>query len=180
MKITIVMMASQYAHMRRRLFPPGDEDEQFGFAIAGVSGYPGGYNLLVRRFIAADPSCLIRQSGASVRPDPRFVEYIWTLAEESRSSVIDFHTHPFCDTQVRFSPIDDRDARDGFPKMVQRLGPGPHASVVLGRNSLDAQWYDAKAGVIQPVAEVRILGENLQTIVPTSVDPPATLRITNN
>lgn len=143
MKVNIVMMAPQYAELRRTLFPPGDSDEQFGCGIAAVSGYPGGYNLLWRRFIAADKSCLVRQSAASVRPDPRFVEYVWTLAQKSRSSLIDFHTHPFCSTHVRFSSIDDRDATNGFPKMVRRLGPGPHASVVLGVKSLDAQWYDA-------------------------------------
>jgi hypothetical protein len=179
MKVTIIMVAPQYAELRRRLFPLGDTDEQFGCGVAGVSGYPGGYNLLLRLFVPADKSCLVRQSAASIRPDPRFVEYVWTLAEKSGSSLIDFHTHPFCESYVRFSPIDDRDAKNGFPKMVERLGTGPHASVVLGRQSLDAQWYDARARVIRPVAEVRILGENLRTIVPTSADAPAGRKIIN-
>jgi hypothetical protein len=179
MKVNIVMTASQYAELRRRLFPPGDSEEEFGCGITSVSSYPGGCNLLLRRFAVADKSCLLQQSGASVRPDPRFVEYVWTLAEKSRSSLIDFHTHPFCDTQVQFSPIDDRDERDGYPKMVARLGPGPHASVVLGTKSLDARWYHAQTGAIQPIAEVRILGENLRTILPASADPSAHLETTD-
>ena len=168
MKVKIVMTAIQYAWLQRSLFPPGNSDEHFGCGITGVSTYPSGCNLLLRQFIPADKSCLIQQSGASVRPDPRYVEYVWTLAERSAGSLIDFHTHPFCDTHVAFSSIDDRDARSGFPRMVARLGDGPHASVVFGTSSLDAQWYDARTRVIRPVAEVKILGENLQTILPTS------------
>jgi hypothetical protein len=168
MRVSIVMTRSQYHEVLHRLFPSNSRDEHFGCAIAGISTYPGGCNLLLRAFFGADESCLIKQSGASVRPDPCFVEYIWTLAEKSRSSLIDFHTHPFCDTHVRFSPIDDRDDRDGFPKVVARLGHGPHASVVLGRESLDARWYDSSAKSLQPISRLRIIGENLHTIVPTS------------
>lgn len=173
MNVNIIVTAAQYAELLRRLFPPGNTDEQFGCGVTGVSRYPGGFNLLLRRFIAADSSCLIKQSGASVRPDPRFVEYIWTLAEKSKGGLIDFHTHPFSSTHVQFSPIDDRDARRGFPKMVKRLGPGPHASIVLGVSSLDAQWYDTRTGAIKSIAKVRILGENLQTLVPTSAGSPS-------
>ena len=168
MEVNLVMTQAQYQEVWRELFPFGSSDEQFGCAIAGVSSYAGGYNLLLRAFFRADRSCLITQSGASVRPDPRFVEYTWTLAEKSSSSLIDFHTHPFCDTHVRFSPIDDRDDRDGFPKVVARLGRGPHASIVLGRRSLDARWYDSRTGSLQPINRLRIIGENMHTIVPTS------------
>lgn len=171
MRVTIVMLAWQYDELLQRLFPPGDENEQFGCGITGVSSYPGGYNLLLRQFIAADKSCLVKQSPVSVRPDPRFVEYIWTLAEKSKGSLIDFHTHPFCQTRVGFSGIDDHDTKSGFPKMIKCLGPGPHASVVLGTKSLDAQWYDAQSRTTRPVAGVRILGENLRTIIPTSAEP---------
>lgn len=172
MHVKIIMTASQYALIRQGLFPSDSSDEHFGCGITGVSHYPSGCNLLLRRFIMADKSCLIKQSGASVRPDPRYVEYVWTLAQESAGGLIDFHTHPFCGTGVRFSSIDDHDARVGFPKMVARLGDGPHASVVLSAESLDAQWYDATNGTIHPVAALRILGENLQTIIPTSADQP--------
>ena len=168
MEVSIVMTRSLYCEVQQRLFPSDSPDEQFGCAIAGVSSYPGGCSLLLRTFFRADESCLITQSGASVRPDPRFVEYIWTVAEKSRSGLIDFHTHPFCDTHVRFSPIDDRDDRDGFPKVVTRLGHGPHASIVLGRRSLDARWYDSRTGSLQPINRLRIIGENMHTIVPTS------------
>jgi hypothetical protein len=179
MKVKIVMTAKHYAELRQGLFPPGDPDEQFGCGITSTSTSPGGCNLLLRWFLVADKSCLVKQSGGSVRPDPRFVEYVWTLAERSRSGVIDFHTHPFSDSKVQFSPIDDHDERRGFPKMVARLGFGPHASVVLGTNSLDAHWYDAQTGVIRPIAQVTILGENLRVILPTSTKPPAHLKNTD-
>ena len=63
MKVKIVMTAIQYMWLLRSLFPPGSSDEHFGCGITGVSTYPGGCNLSLRRFIPADESCLIQQSG---------------------------------------------------------------------------------------------------------------------
>jgi len=82
--------------------------------------------------------------------------------------LIDFHTHPFSDKNVCFSCIDDRSEYESFPKVVEYLGQGPHASIVFGRNSLDARWYDPKTKILKPVLEIRILGEKLVKIIPTS------------
>jgi hypothetical protein len=166
--VKIVMTIQQYTDLQQKPFPPGDPDEHFGFAIAGRSRYPGGCNLLRRTFLLADKSCLVSQSRTDVRPDPRFGEYAWTLAEKSHSGVIDVHTHPFCEAAVRFSSVDDRDDEDGFAPKVACLGPGPHASVVLGVRSLDARWYDPQGRAFKPVEAVRILGETIRTIIPTS------------
>ncbi|GAF89265.1 unnamed protein product, partial [marine sediment metagenome] len=119
-------------------------------------------------FALADNSCLLDQSGASVRPDPRFIDYIWTLVKKSNSSLIDFHTHPFSDTNVGFSGIDDRSEMESFPKAVEYLGNGPHTSVVLGRNSLDGRWYNPITKTLEPIAALKILGQKLTTITPTS------------
>lgn len=166
----VQIFTTEYNHddLRRRLFPPGDSNEHFGLGLAGVSHYPGGCNLLLRKFIAADSSCLIKQAGASVMPDPIFVDYVRALAKKSNSITIDVHTHPFSDKGVTFSGIDDRSEYESFPETVQLLGEGPHASVVLGRNSLDARWYDAKTGKLRPIAAVKVLGKSLKNIVPTS------------
>lgn len=168
MNVLLVAIEPYWTRLRRELFPPGNTHEHFGFGIAGISCFEGTCHLLLRRFIVADRSCVVKQSGVSVKPDPRFVEYVWKLARHSRASLIDFHTHPFSDSHVRFSGIDDRSEYANFPEIVKYLGDGPHASVVLGRNSLDARWYDAGIGQIKPISMVRVLGENLQTIIPTS------------
>ena len=168
MDINIVITEKDYSYLRQKLFPAGDSNEHFGFGIAGVSSYHSGCNLLLREFIAADGSCLLDQSGASVRPDPRFIDYIWALAKKSNSSLIDFHTHPFSDTNVGFSGIDDHSEMESFPKAVEYLGDGPHASVVLGRNSLDARWYNPITNTLESVAALKILGQRLITITPTS------------
>jgi hypothetical protein len=168
MKVRIVTTQQQYELILRKLLPPGDSNEHFGFGISGISRYGGIINLLLREFVAADDSCLFSQSGANVRPDPRFIDYAWALAKKSKGGIIDFHTHPFSGRYVSFSGIDDRSEMDSFPKAVQYLGDGPHASIVLSTTGLDARWYNPKTKTVEPVTEVKILGEKLTVIVPTS------------
>lgn len=169
MRVSIVVSESIYDQMREFLFPADSSDEHFGFALAGIIRYYDSCRLLVRTFIPADKSCLTWQSGICVRPDPKFTMYVWILAKRSNSCLIDIHTHPFSDKSVSFSAIDDASDCEGFPQVTDYLGPGPHASMVLGRNSLDARWYDPAAESFEPVAEVRVIGERLVTITPTSI-----------
>ena len=168
MSVRIITTEDCYDRMRGQLLPLNDVREHFGFALASVSSSPDSCNLLIREFVAADRSCLLDQSGASVRPNPSFAGYIWTVAKESNSSLINIHTHPFSDKNVTFSGIDDRSEQESSPMEVKYLGPGPHASIVLGRNSIDARWYNAKTQQVEPVTEVKILGKNATSIVPTS------------
>ena len=168
MKVDIIITQIQYNRIYEELFPPNDSNEHFGFGIAGVSSYKGGCNLLLRDFISTDSSCLLMQSGASVRPEPRFVDSVWTLARKSNSCLIDFHTHPFSDTGVTFSGIDDNSEKQSFPMAVEFLGNGPHASIVLGRKSLDARWYNPNTTMLKPITLVKVIGEKRKIIVPTS------------
>ena len=168
MKVNIILTQIQYNKIHCSLLPADDPNEHFGFGIAGVSFYKGGCNLLLRDFIPADSSCLLVQTGASVRPKPGFIDYIWTLAKKSNSCLIDFHTHPFCDAGVSFSSIDNDSESKSFPMLVEFLGDGPHASIVLGRNSLDARWYNPETTILEPISLVKVIGEKLEFIVPTS------------
>jgi molybdopterin/thiamine biosynthesis adenylyltransferase len=168
MKVQIITPEFLYLKLRRKLFPPGDDRENFAFALAGVSRHLDACNLLLRHFIAADGSCLVKQSGVRVSPDQRFVTYAWTLAKASNSVLIHIHTHPFSDNYVGFSGIDDVSDTETFPKMVEFLGNGPHTAIVLGQNCLDARWYDPQSKTLKPVAAVKILGERLLTILPSS------------
>jgi hypothetical protein len=168
MKVEIVTPESIYDPIRECLFPAGNSDEHFGFALAGMIRCYGLCRLLVRMFIPADQSCLIRQSPVCVRPDPRFTQYVWVLAKRSNSCLIHMHTHPFSDTHVTFSPVDDASDRESFPQAEAYLDHGPQASIVFGKNSLDARWYNPITGYFEPVTEVRVIGEHLVTITPTS------------
>lgn len=168
MKVQIVITQSDYDQIRQELFPAGDSDEHFGFALTGFSHYRRTCNILLRSFILADKSCVHSQSGANVRPKREFTQYIWALAKKSNSGLIDFHTHPFTDTHVTFSSIDDASEADSFPKAVKFLGDGPHASIVLGSDCLDARWYEPKTRNLKPVTAVKIIGDKLTTIIPTS------------
>jgi hypothetical protein len=171
MKVQIIIPKTLYDRARESLFPADSSDEQFGFGIAGVTCFHGNCRLLVREFLPADRSCLLVQTGASIRPDPRFTMYVWILAKRSNSCLVEVHTHPFSDQHVTFSGVDDCSEQESFPKVVAYLGRGPHVSMVLGRNSLDARWFNVKTKTVEPVAAVRIVGSRLDTIVPTSVLP---------
>jgi len=167
MLVHIKIAENDYDRIQRKLFPKEDHREQFGFGLAGLQTNVRIWTLLLRTFIYADESCLECQSGAHVRPKEEFIAYVWTLAKQSKSCIIDFHTHPFSDKDVRFSSIDDAGDRKSYPIAVDCLGPGPHTSVVLGKNSLDARWYDPTTNNLVPVESILILGQRRRKIVPT-------------
>lgn len=169
MKVKVVMTKEMYDDMANRLFPPGNNSEQFGFIIAGLSQYDDGCNLLCRKFIPADQSCLINQTGVSVVPDPRFIQFIYNAVKDCKGCLVNIHTHPFASNSVSFSGIDDRSENESFPKEVEYLGNGPHVSMVLGRNSLDARWYNADTGLTSPVESIKVIGKDgIKIINPTS------------
>ncbi|MFC1635732.1 hypothetical protein ACFL5Z_12905 [Planctomycetota bacterium] len=168
METKIILTETCYEHIRNQLFPPDDSKEHFGFGITGISRCHHICNILLRIFIYADKSCLETQSGGNVRPKREFIQYVWIMAKKSNGSLIDFHTHPFSDANVGFSGIDDNSEYESFPQAVKYLGDGPHASVVLGKNSMDARWYDPTTKILKPVTAVRILGDRMVTIRPTS------------
>ena len=169
METQINMTTKMYNEMLEKLFLPNNDSEQFGFIVTGLSKHENGHNLLCRKFIHADESCLTNQSGVSVVPDPRFVQYAYNSVKECEGGLIAVHSHGFANKNVSFSSIDDRSEEDSFPKEVELLGKGPHASMVFGRNSIDARWYDAKTRQIKPITAIKIIGETgTKIITPTS------------
>lgn len=169
MDVKIIIPQNISRQIQRKLFPPNSIHEQFGFILAGTSKYADGCNLLCRKFFHADESCLVNQSGVSVAPDPRFVQFVYTGARDSQSAIITLHTHPFCGYGVRFSGIDDQSEMESFPREVEILGDGPHASIVLGRKSIDARWYDSVTRQIKPVNLIKVIGESgIEILKPTS------------
>jgi hypothetical protein len=168
MQVNLIICEERYKLIRTLLCPLNDSNEQFGFALAGICKSKDKCNILVRKFIYADSSCLVRQSGASIQPDPRFVQYIWKTAKLSNSSIVDFHSHPFSVKNVSFSGIDDNSERESFPKAVKYLGIGPHAAVVLGQDSIDARWFNTQTGTTEPISTVKILGHKQVVLIPTS------------
>jgi len=167
MNVQIKIAESDYNIIQSKLFPETDSREQFGFGLAGLQRTFNAYTLLLRHFIYAEADCLECQSGAHVRPKKEFVAYIWYIAQNSQCCVIDWHTHPFAAQNVRFSGIDDAGDELSFPIAVECLGKGPHASIVLGRESIDARWYDCDSNLFLPVESVFIVGSSLRQITPT-------------
>ena len=170
MNINILATEDFYSWMMRQLFPKDDPNEQFGFIITGLSKNEHGTNLLCRKFIFADKSCLIKQTPVAVAPDPRFTQYVWAIAKECNGGLITVHTHPFANSHVCFSGTDDRSEAESFPKEAAFLGNGPHANIVFGKSSLDARWYDPIKRQVWPINEFRIIGEHgTEVMYPTSL-----------
>ena len=164
MNVQIKATKKLWHNIKKTLFPPNDNREHFGFGLAGINNHSDGCNILLRKFIPADNSCLMKQAGAYVRPDLRFVYYVWKLAKESNSVLVDCHTHPFSGNYVGFSGIDDRSEYESFPKVVEYLGKGPHSSIVFGRNSLAARWYNPYKKRLEPITAIKIIGNTLEII----------------
>jgi molybdopterin/thiamine biosynthesis adenylyltransferase len=170
MEVQLIIPENCFKDMRQTLLPQADTNEHFGFAVSGFNYHSRGCDILMRMFIPADRSCLINQSGSSVKPNPAFTSYIWQLARQSNSGLIDIHTHPFSDTGVAFSGIDDRSEAESFPKVIEFLGKDPHASLVFGRNSIAARWYNPKTKSTEPIKNIKILGQKVTTIIPANYE----------
>lgn len=169
MDVKIITTKQMYDSMISQLFPDNNPLEQFGFIITGLSKHEKNINLLCRKFIYADKSCLTEQTGTSVVPDPRFVQYVWGIVKECNGGLITVHTHPFANERVSFSPIDDRSESISFPKELEFLGEGPHANIVLGTNSIDARWYNPEEKRVEPIKAIKIIGDiGIKVLTPTS------------
>ena len=168
MEVRLIITEDSFNHMRQEMLPDTNTNEHFGFAISGIKHHSHGCDILVRAFIPADESCLINQSSMSIKPNPKFTNYIWQLAKQSKSGLIDIHTHPFSETRVAFSGIDDKSEAESFPQAVKYLGEGPHASVVLGRNSIAARWYNPKTKSTEPIKAIKIIGRKITVVIPSN------------
>jgi molybdopterin/thiamine biosynthesis adenylyltransferase len=135
-------------------------DEQLAFLLAGKSIDSQRTKLLAREMIPARHEDLELQSGSAVVPKQDFVLRTLNRCQSEGWQLIEVHSHPF-DTSQRttFSGIDWENDRRKMPALATlSTQPFMHATMVLGKNSADAHYYDATMKEIGAVSRIVIIG----------------------
>jgi molybdopterin/thiamine biosynthesis adenylyltransferase len=135
-------------------------DEQLAFLLASVARSPRGIRLLVREMLPAGPVDLAEQSPVSLVARPAFVLRALERCRAEGLHLIEVHSHPFsCGLGTTFSGTDWDNDRLKMPALAALVEQSfIHATMVLGRDSLDAHWYHRPSGEILTVRRVVVVG----------------------
>ncbi|MFY9808800.1 MAG: ThiF family adenylyltransferase [Pseudonocardiaceae bacterium] len=162
----IVLSSRLWSELRSHLLstnseharPGGNEQMAFILAAPNVSG--SRTRLVGHELIHAQRTDLDHQSPSAISPNGDFVATALTRCRQEGWSLIEVHSHPFDSThQTTFSSIDWSNDRVKMPRLASML-PEPfyHATMVVGRNSLDAHYYQRASKAIRAVKQVTIVG----------------------
>ncbi|WP_165956482.1 HesA/MoeB/ThiF family protein [Kribbella antibiotica] len=161
----LVLSTGLWSELQRHLFGEkrlafAGQDEQMAFILASYSVAGETRKLLAHELITAGPRDLSSQSPGGIGPTGEFVAQMLTRCRRDGWSLIEVHSHPFdSSSRTTFSGIDWANDRIKMPQLAAML-PDPfyHATMVVGRNSLDAHYYDQGSGTILPVGRVTLVG----------------------
>ncbi|WP_166658508.1 ThiF family adenylyltransferase [Kribbella sp. VKM Ac-2571] len=116
--------------------------------------------LVGRELVVAGPDDLSYQSAGGIGPTGGFVAAMLTRCRQEGWSLIEVHSHPFDrSNRTTFSGIDWGNDRVKMPQLAAMLpAPFHHATMVVGRRSLDAHYYERRSGDILPVERITLVG----------------------
>jgi molybdopterin/thiamine biosynthesis adenylyltransferase len=171
--ISIVFPEAVFNTVKIHLFKDCPK-EQIAFLLCGYHHTDNHLRLLVQEAILPTQDDLAYQYRGGVCPTKAFQVRVYERCYQEGFSLIDVHSHPFAQGNVAFSGIDDASEigsprREGtFPYVARKIPNIYHASMVLGTESLDARLYDPERHHTVAVSEVRVLGERIRIMAPTS------------
>jgi len=170
MRKTIILTRKDYEVLKKHLLQKVGEEA--AFLICGISESATFINLLVREVIPVPTEGFQRKAYAGLTIDPEFMMPILKKCRHEKLSVILAHSHPFSETAVRFSSIDDMGERLLIPKVKQRIADRHHATLVLGRSSVDARIWKKGKNYGEPIDLIKIIGYQTEELYPTSAKGP--------
>jgi molybdopterin/thiamine biosynthesis adenylyltransferase len=141
-----------------------NDREQLLSIPCGISESKDYITFIPRDIIKAGPEDVERNSPFEAIAKPEFRRKVLTKCLEENLSLIDCHSHPFSNGDVKFSRIDDENDRRNFPFIFEKL---PHiwsASMVFGQDSFQARIYDKREADIVPVDEIKIVGRSIRRV----------------
>lgn len=162
----IALSSNLWSHLHSHLLSinggPGrwDDNEQLAFILAAPNVSDSRIRLVGHELLRAQPTDLEHQSPSGIVPNGQFVASVLTRCRQEGWSLIEVHSHPFdSGSQTTFSGIDWSNDRMKMPRLASML-PEPfyHATMVVGRDSLDAHYYQRLTGTIRPIRQVTIIG----------------------
>ncbi len=162
----IILSSDLWSQLRNHLLRSndgrgqGDEHEQLAFVLAAPNVSSSRIRLVGHELLRAQPANLDHQSLSGISPNGQFVAAALTRCRREGWSLIEVHSHPFdSGSRTTFSDIDWPNDRMKMPRLASML-PDPfyHTTMVVGKNSLDAHYYQRATGAILPVQRVAIVG----------------------
>ncbi len=162
----IVLSSDLWSHLRSHLLSINDkrgrrdDNEQLAFILAAPNVSDSRIRLVGHELLHAQPKDLDRQSPSGIVPNGQFVATALTRCRQEGWSLIEVHSHPFdSGPRTTFSGIDWSNDRMKMPRLASML-PEPfyHATMVVGRESLDAHYYQRLTRKILPMRRVTIVG----------------------
>jgi len=163
----IVFPQPMYARLLEHLFSE-DRFEQVACVLCGHRETRRRLSLLARELVIASPDGLSVQGTAHLSVKDSFSRSIMQRCREENLDLIEVHSHPFSRRGVRFSAVDVANERQKFPYLARKIAGIHHATMVFGRESVDAHMWDSEKGAIVRIDRVKVLGSHLKELTPSS------------
>lgn len=143
--------------MRERLLQ-GQDQETFALLLGKRINAGGRTVIRVGEAVYPRPADYVGQSNASLRLQREFVyrELVRMQQKGLFDTVIDVHTHPFCNEGAAFSSVDDADEIGFHDWLTATLDDVGYASIVLSRGDYAArEWVRDEGASLALPATVR-------------------------
>lgn len=123
-----------FGHLRKN-----PRQEQMAWALANPVRTARGTNYQIRDIFLPDKDDLEEQSAAGICPTKEFQARVYRFAYQSRSIIVEFHTHPGGGTP-RFSSVDESHAHLNAEWITANMPDPITLMMIVGNNRFDA--YD--------------------------------------
>jgi len=154
MQRQIIFTGKDFNQLRNHLLQ--DSKEQFAFAMAGINQGSDYMKILVKEVLRVPDHAFEHQGSAYLRLKKDFVAKVITRAVNERLALIEMHSHPWSNC-VEYSSVDDRSEADRFLWAAENFPQIEHATLLMGKDSVDARMWCKQEEVMVPIHSLRIL-----------------------
>ena len=158
----LVFSGIDYDKLRTHLLQ-STQTENAAYVIGGVSRSSNTLSLLAREVIIVPDEAFLKKGSAYLAISPVFIARVLKKCTPHNLSVILAHSHPFSDSCVGFSGIDDHGEEILIPKVFERVPSAAHAAMVLGKSSVEARIWTGPTNV-RPIDRIKIVGKTLEVV----------------
>ncbi len=170
MTSAIVMTAADYEALWGHLLRNPNQEEA-AILLAGVARTARQVSLLVREIHPVPYTDFLARGNLYLSIDPDFLAPLVKRCRAEGWGFILTHSHPFSESHVSFSGIDDAGEAELFPRIRGRAPGFPHAAMVFGQSSLAARVWLPGPGGPEPVDLVKVIGDRILRIPSSNAGP---------
>ncbi len=159
-----------------------DNNERFCFLFCHTAVNQNDVIFLPRKImIFQEKDIEITPTSVQIKPEAARMAYIQFI-ESEYTGLIDCHSHPFQETEVSFSPLDDRDDIQKYSEVLPDLQEGKklnHSqslvymhSMVFGKKNIASRTFDVETAEFVPTDKIVLVGETIKEIEPANKGTP--------